>query len=281
MVLLVGSFMACKKSDQTSGPDYIRILEDDASFKHYVANDILNSTRFKLQTASSLNKNLHRELISELNMAKNEVSLSLILNKYNLRLDAFQQYLEYRIESHIKMRKNFPELNQMQGDSESEIYEKAYKSVANNFLQKVKLKAENVSVITNKLPVKNVINQPNSQIQQQSISNSVLTVSNEAEVMQELELNEDQMVELMANIIVDHIQSTDITFGEFFLCLHAAAIGTFGEIKKIFDAAQAASTAAVIQEMVAVGAKWILKNIGWIGAAILIFNFSACLYMVA
>lgn len=281
MVLLVGSFLACKKNDQTSGPDYVRILEDDANFKHYVANDILNSTRFKLQTASSLNRNSHQILISELNNVKNEESLSLILNKHNLRFDTFKQYLESRIQSNIEMRKYFPELNKMQGDSESEVYEKAYKSVAENFLSKVKLKAEQVSGSRNKLPVDRLINKTYDQIQQKSKSNSLYVASSEAEMIQELELNEDQMVELMANIIVDHIQSTDITFGEFFLCLHAAAIGTFGEIKKIFDAAQAASTAAVIQEMVAVGAKWILKNIGWIGAAILIFNFSACLYMVA
>lgn len=281
MILLVGSFMACKKSDQTVGPNYARILEDDASFKHYVANDILNSTLFKIRTSSTLGSNKYQSFISELGNVKSEVALSNVLNKYSLSLSNFQGYLENRIQNNIVIRKNFPQLNEMPGDKESEIYGEAYKNIAVSFLQKVKFKVDKILVNRKKLPFDKSVNPPYNQIQKNEDLNRTWVANNEAEVMQELDLNEDQMVELMANIIVDHVQSADITFGEFYVCLQAAAIGSFGEIKKIFDAAQTASAAAVIQEMVAVGAKWILKNIGWIGAAILIFNFSSCLYMVA
>jgi hypothetical protein len=181
----------------------------------------------------------------------------------------------------ITIRNAFPDIVALPDQLESDVFTKAYDLVSKRFIEKVETKLKQISARVKPDPISKPDQMPWNQLQQyhDGFDGSINDTYGQIETMLTFDLTEEQQIDLLTNAINDHVEKHQITYAEFFGCLSASVMGSLAEIKKIFDAAQAASTAAVLQEMVAVGAKWILKHIGWIGAAILIFNFSSCLYI--
>lgn len=273
--------MACKKNEQVSPPDYIQVLTHNEQFIDFVSRDIVLQSAYKLSTVNALKHTNIQNFSTELSSVSNESLLPGLLSKYGINYDQFQKFYLKRAAAVITIRNAFPDIVALPDQLESTVFTKAYDLVSQSFLQKVEAKLKQLSTRTKLDPISKPDQTPWNQLHQYQagMDGSINDTYGQIEMMMGLDLTEEQQIDLLANAINDHVEKRQITYAEFFGCLSAAVMGSLAEIKKIFDAAQAASTAAVIQEMVAVGAKWILKHIGWIGAALLIFNFSSCLYI--
>lgn len=273
--------MACKKNEQVSPPDYIQVLTNNDQFIDFVSRDIILQSAYKLSTVNVLKKMGVQNFTTELNSVTNESLLPGVLSKYGINYDRLQHYYLKRAESVITIRNAFPDIVALPNQLESDVFTKAYDLVSKRFIEKVEAKLKQFSARVKPDPISKPDQMPWNQLQQyhDGFDGSTNDTYGQIETMLTFDLTEEQQIDLLTNAINDHVEKHQITYAEFFGCLSAAVLGSLAEIKKIFDAAQAASTAALIQEMVAVGAKWILKHIGWIGAAVLIFNFSSCLYI--